>query len=563
MTIALDYSPVDLEKVRTLVDRAARGDLNAQTDLCRPWNPDAPAFFIFNFCLSHDEERGGAIGRLPDPRGRGEFLLRWIEAIDAPRFDPHNVLDEKTRRKLHTWGACFYNVWALQWLPGYSVLLISKSEDHVDDGGKTEQKVFSMFGRMRFAHDRLPAHVSRPISWSYMSGTCPENSAYVVGRAPSRDAGRGGGFVRVFVDEAEHVEWMEEIHVAIDPGCKLGKVYMSTVNGEATVSARLAKQIRAGRLPTWRLFECDWWDDPACAEGIRDTEAGPERERYGLRTSPWFQSATSAMLDEDVASEYLRDRRKSAKATCFYEWRKDVHVVTRPRVLAYDPRFDVHVGLDFGKARKTAAVIGQPRKDRHLSVIGDFEGVRKTAPEIARELVFRLAAVAPGHPLKEVILVPDPSGLYGDARTDVPILDDYLQAGFERYELPPVAGPGSVKVGIHVVNVALMRREIEIDGSCVILIEALPLYRWPIDRATGDVRRDGEPFHGMESHVCDAFRYLSVHVFGLGGARTEDTFRMPSQEPIVRILPDGSRSERFDDDDDAMRPIGPLLFGGH
>ena len=435
----------------------------------------------------------------------------------------------------------------VQWLPGYSSLLISKSQDHVDDGGKTEQKVFSMFGRMRFAHDRLPPHVSRPVSWSYMSGSCLENSAYVVGRAPSRDAGRGGGFVRVFIDEAEHVEWMEEIHVAVDPGCKLGKVYMSTVNGEATVSARLAKQIRAGTLPEWRLFECDWWDDPACAEGIRDTEPGPERERYGLRTSPWFQSATSAMLDEDIAQEYGRDRRKSAKAICFYEWNKNVHVVTRPRVLAYDPRFDVHVGLDFGKARKTAAVIGQI-VGRRLNVIGDFEGVRKTAPEIAVELVHKLASVAPGHKLEDVILVPDPSGLHGDVRTDVPLIRDYADVGLKRRALPPVVGPGSVRIGIHMVNVALMRREIEVDESCRILIEALPMYRWPIDRTTGDVRRDGDPLHGMESHVCDAFRYLCAYVFKAGS-----TFRVsPKPERFVA-------SERLDVPHPDDRNYAPIM----
>lgn len=451
---------------------------------------------------------------------------------------------------LHTWFACHYNLWALQWVKGYISLMISRSEDHVDDGGKSE-RVFSMFSRMRFAYERLPYHVRKPVNWQRMAGTCAENEAWIIGRAPTRDAGRGSGYTRAWVDECEHLEWLDAIHAALDPACKLGKVYMGTVNGTANQVAKIKKEKRAG----WVFLESDWWDDPAHCEGLRDTIPGPERERYGPKISQWFIDATAGLDDEDIAQEYLRNRQRSVKSVCFFEYRKEFHVAKRPRRVEFNPRLPFWVGLDFGKARKTAAVGGHPIGDRGLKVLFDFEGTHKTAPENARSLIAKIAEVAPGLHPRDVTLVPDPSGLVGEQGTDVSLLDYYLSAGFESYILPPLSGPGSVKLGIQVMNVAFMRREIEIDESCEILVEALPNYRWPVDRITREVKRDADPVHSMESHICDAFRYLGVTVFPIDRGYYEGF--VDEDAPVrVRRSPDNeddgrySKRDREDDDDD-------------
>jgi hypothetical protein len=515
------------------VAEALRRDPEKQREMCDPrFNPNAAAFFIFNYCLTQDEDRGGMIGPLPDPTGRGKFALDYLEELDQARVTPYNIHDEKPRRLLHTWINCHYNLWSLMWVRGYSALLISRSEDHVDDGGKHE-RTFSMFSRMRFAYERLPQHVRKHISWQHMAGSCAENEAYVMGRAPTRDAGRGAGTVRAFVEECEFIEWMQQIHAALDPACKHGKVYSGSVNGTANVVAQLKKDQREG----WKFLEWNWWDDPAHCEGIRETTP-VERERYGRYISNWFVSATASLDDEDIAQEYLRDRQRSTKAVCVHQYRKDVHVITRPRRLAYNPDLPLWVGLDFGKHRKTAAAIGQPVGDRKLHVIADFEGTHKTTPEIARALVAKVMEVAPGLPIKDAVLIPDPSGLIGEQSSDIALLEFYLKAGFSRWELPVLRGNGSVKLGIQVLNVAFQQHEIEIDESCGIIIEALPNYRWPIDRITREVKRDADPIHGMESHICDALRYLAVNVFPIvrSGA-AYDTF-----SPLIAPGQNGDRS---------------------
>lgn len=74
---------------------ALRRDPDLQRRMCDPtFNPNAASFFIFNYCLTQDEDRSGLVGPLPDPYGRGASGLKLIEAFDAPRLNPHNIHDE-------------------------------------------------------------------------------------------------------------------------------------------------------------------------------------------------------------------------------------------------------------------------------------------------------------------------------------------------------------------------------------------------------------------------------------------------------------------------------------
>lgn len=484
--------------------------------MCDPAvNPNAAAFFIFNYCLTQDEDRGGLIGPLPDPTGRGRFALAYVEELDAARLDPvfnpgripHNIHDEKPRRILHTWLNCHYNLWSLMWVRGYSSLLISRSEDHVDDGGKHE-RTFSMFSRMRFAYDRLPTHVKKGVSWQHMAGTCPENDAYTIGRAPTKDAGRGAGTVRAFVEECEHIEWMEAIHVALDPACKLGKVYSGTVNGNRTLVAQIKRERRAG----WKFLEYNWWDDEAHAQGIRDTEPGSaEYSRYGQRVSEWFIAATASLRDEDIAQEYLRDRTRSTKGLVYKEFNLRKHV---PDVrVPFDSSLPIRVGVDYGSTGFGAAVVGQMVGPWSLNCVTDYElegagGAKEHAINLAQVL----RAIGYDGELSDVQLVGGPDTNTTQTGSGQTIGGYYRAAGFTRIRESRVRGPGSVDRGITVVCQSLREDRILISSACKNLIGRFGEYRWPVERATGVVR-DTAPVHNESSHIMDAFRYLVTDCF--------------------------------------------------
>jgi hypothetical protein len=540
--------------VRRELVHVLEGDLDLQRRMCDPaFNPDAAAFFIFNFCLTQDEDREGGIYRLPEAilpadipstlwhePGDASFALKWVEALDAPRTVPVNVHDEKSRRMLHTWIMCHYNLWAIQWVKGYSALLLSKSQDHVDDGGKSTM-VFSLFSRIRFAYERLPDHVRRQVDFRYMSAICPENDAWLLGRAPTKDAGRAGGFRRAFVDECAFLEWMESIHIALDPACKFGKVYMSTVNGPFNVYARLAKQKPKG----WVFFQCDWKEDPTKTVGLRETLPGPERERYGTHVSEWFITATSSLDDWEIAQEYGRAYHKSTPGLILREFSRDVHV-RKKGLIRYSPDFAVKVGLDFGHERKTVGTIGQAIRKDYLNVLGIYAGEFRNAPENAKglaERIFDLTGLEPN----QVVLVPDPSAVNEEHGSGIAPLSWYQRVGFTNWEFPLVMGPGSVTQRNRVVRVLLARKMMFFSEECgEDYFEALSAYHLPTDRKTGIVTSN-VPVHDMSSHPADSLGYLATSYWTADELPWVSLFAVKANDPpepaspfatIRRLAPD-------------------------
>jgi len=496
----LAMAPTDLR--HGVADIAVR-DLELQRAMCDPtFNPDAAAFFVFNFCVTQDEERGGAVCRMPDPVRRG-FTLRFLDALDAARTDPHNIHDEKSRRMLHTWIACLYNLWAVQWVPGYVGLLISLNQDYVDDGGRNS-KTFSMFGRMRFAYERLADHVRKQVDFSSMSAVCAENGAWVMGRAPTPEAGRGGGFVRAFVDECAHVEWMDSIHAALDPACRMGKVYMSTVNGPNNVFARVKRE----RYDGWRFFEGDWKGDPDKTVGKRETETPEERERYGSHVSPWFVSATSSLTSDDIAREYNRNYSKSRRGLVYREFDVQTHA---PGLIEYDPSLELAVGVDYASTGIAAFAIGQPVGKREMRVIADYEISGQTLAQHAENLKHLLRAVGYEGRLEDVTLLDGPDGEMTEGSGSRKA-DYFREAGFLKVRRPLVKGPGSHDRGVDVVRVLLSQRRIRVSSRCRAMIDRFGEYRWPLERTTGQIKAT-KPVHDDSSHVMDALRYLVTGFF--------------------------------------------------
>jgi hypothetical protein len=519
---------------------ALRRDPELQRAMCDPtYNVGvgaAVSFFAFNFCLTQDEERideaGGAwIGPLPDPYGQGSFLYDWLCALDAARLDPHNILDEKARRMMHSYGTVFYNLWSMMYVPGYVALLISKSAGHVD--GPSEQKVFSLFGRMKFAYDRLPNHVKKPVSWSFMNGSCAQNDGTLVGRAPSIDAGRGGGWVRVVIEECEHLEWMEHIHAAVDPACKNGKVYSDVVNGDNTVSARLAAKIRNGELKNWRLYECDWWSNPLYRDGLRDTIPGPERERYGAKVSPRFIEITAALDDDRVASEYLRDRKKSARRGLVYtQWNSARQM--RFGAIPYDPDRQIGVGVDYAASGVTAFVVVQPVGSDRVDVIADYELDRLASPDHARNLVALLRTIGYQGRLEDVMLIDGPDGQLTEG-SGKRKCDYYMDEGFLNIRKPLIVGAGSVDRGIEVLNSAFRYELIRVSTNCNAIPVRVTQYKWPVARITGQVKST-KPVHDDSEHVMSALRY-AVTAF-IGSVPSAPFWDEDEQVPIIAVPTD-------------------------
>jgi len=401
-----------------------------------------------------------------------------------------------------------------------------------------------------------------------------DHDGYVIGRAPTPNAGRSSGVERFVSDENAHQEHAEEIHVAADPMCRDGKVYCSTTNGSMNLFAQIDKK----QLDGWRFVDVGWEHDPEKAEGIRPTANDAERERYGRFVSPWLVRASRSLVDDgDVRQEYGRSYVKSRKGIILREFSRDVHV-RRRGTLRYDPAYPLALGIDFGMARKTVAVAAQP-KATGLSVIGVYAGANRNAPDNARELADFVRSLGYELPLDEVDCIPDPSAMNEEQGSGLSLWSWYRKVGFTSARPPLIVGPDSVMTGNSVVRWALKVDAIEFAEECEDdYFEALENYRLPVDKATGEVKSN-VPVHDMSSHPADGTRYL---VTGFYTAEDIDVYALLEEHPKRERAPRGevelldragrtmreargaegsSRRDPFDetddgDDDDAPSGVG-------
>lgn len=504
---------------------------DVQFALChRSENPDAAAYFITTFCRTMDEDRGGAICPI-EPKPVTLHVIRTLDFIDTKTFEPverANIHIKKSRRMLVTWLMCAYLVYRLQFSSNFTALFTSKDEDSVDDGG-VRATTDSAFGRMKFIWDHLPGHVRRPLSFAYMRIKSGTDDGYIVGRAPTPNAGRSSGVDRFISDENAHQENAEAIHVSADPMCRDGKVYASTTNG----SMNLFAEIDEKKLDGWRFIDVGWEHDAEKAKGIRRTRTDAERDRFGDYVSPWLIRAARSLIDDaDVRQEYGRSYTRSNKGVIFREFSRDRHV-RRPGALRYDPAYPLALGADFGMARKTVLVFVQP-KPRILSVIGVYMGEHRNAPDNAREAAAYVRSLGYKLPLDEIDCIPDPSALNEEPGSGLSLWSWYRKVGFSSHRPPYIVGPDSVMLGNSVLRWLFKVNGIEFAYECGDpYFKALENYRLPLDKTTGEIKSN-VPIHDMASHPSDGTRYVATGFYTAEDIDVEiaDDRAMPERAPV-------------------------------
>lgn len=397
-------------------------------------------------------------------------------------------------------------LWCLQFLPGFSGFMTTRNQRLVDDGGENSSWK-SLFGRVRFLWNHLPDHLRFPMSFNHMKIECLLNQSYLTGEAPTEESSRSGTYARAFIDETAKLEYGEQLHAALDPACRFGKIYLSTPNGPANLFARIKKSRPQG----WEFEEIDWTEDPDKTVGLVQTVTDEDQERFGPVVSPWLRERGASLSNDQLAEEYLRSYTKSVRGLVFKEFSILVH---SRDFIPYDPDLPVIVGVDYGASGFGAAVVGQPVGQWMLNIIADYEvqgagGVKVHAKNIW-DVIQRLGF---GQEPRHVELIGGPDTNITQTSSGQTVAGYYKEFGFLNIRQCKLRGEGSVKRRINVGCVALGQRRVRISTSCQNLIGRFPEYRWPIEKATQVIRDLIKPVHNDASHIMDAFGYLVAEVF--------------------------------------------------
>jgi len=468
--------------------------------------------------------------------------LDQLAAAGELRF--RNVVIEKSRQIGETWLFAAVICWILLHHRVVGGALHTNGNE-IDDGGE-RNTLKSLFGKVRYIADRVDRDrapgLGRLRFWP-LSNQGPakienlQTGSIVYGEGQKDSPFRGSTLDYALIDEAAFVRHGELVHGAIDDACPAGKAYLSTVNGDDNVHARLADQEPEG----WTYLRLHWsthpvygqgvhvaGDDPGCAlcagvlAGLDWTPRAPVAHRYpGKLTSPWYDQAVIGKTDEQVARELDIDREAALTARVYSEFQTERHVV--PEGIRYDPALPVEFAWDFG-LDVTAVVVLQdaPRELNAIGLleVGDRVGTTATPELVAaalRELLLRLGVPArettPFWTLK-MQGYGDPSGEYG--RTTGPSeFIAYRRQGFS------IIGPPRHLQRVETTIAAVKRlllgtpKPLRICGvNAAELARHFRNNRWPVDPYSGNRRKGStRPEDDIHNHALRALAYYAVAKF--------------------------------------------------
>jgi hypothetical protein len=517
-----------------------------------------PDHFILGYCRTLGPS--GMPEFLPRVQSGERWASKWefVSRLIGGYCSWKDRVAEKSRQMLVSHLTCCCSLHSLLFRPGYSAVFGSADAGLVDDGGENSTPD-SLFGRVRFAYQYLPDWLRNflPVYFSKNRIICPRNESYIVGDSRKGNIGRGGTYEEGTIDEAAYIEFGEASLASLRPAAKRINL-VSTPNGRRNMFGR----VRFDRESGFAIETYHWTDHPERA-------IGKWRDQAGFWRSPWYDAKTRDLTDERRAREYDLDYTTSLSGLVYKEFRviaPPLGQVVPAGELPFNPALPLGIGIDFGHARKTGAILVQQVGPR-LHVIADFEGKHRDSGSNARDLAALVRAVGFTRPLSHELLelLPDPAAQHDETGSGHSILSYYSAVGFKNWRFPMLSGPQSVRLGIALVREKLIAGEILISDRCTSLIDRIQDYRYPTDPRTEDIRGDN-PVHDMASHIMDALRYAVTSLFTAAGPNPEDDFihvgetSLSASDPMLDDDPDDDRAPRGPG---RMIPSMRLRGGGH
>lgn len=264
-----------------------------------------------------------------DPKAReGEKRVRLIQPYDylyegaeALQSGDH-VHIVKSRQMVITTLICAFFLWNLQFRDAWSGLMTSRKEQLVSDGGGSKATWHSLFGRVLFMHRQLPPHLRHSLEISGSRIYCPARESYIVGESGNvADAGRGGVFSTVLMDEAAKMKNGESVFSAVNDASR--QIIMnSTPFGKQGVFYRIYDTPNS----KFRKLRMHW-------------------SRHPDRDQKWYEEQCRDRTPEDIAEELDCSFVKSVRGHCFpeFDWDRNVK-----RSVLYNAHEPMLAGCDFG-----------------------------------------------------------------------------------------------------------------------------------------------------------------------------------------------------------------------
>lgn len=516
-----------------------------------------------------------------------EVISSWIDlAYLAEHERPHfrNVHEEKSRQMGLTWVTAYVCLWALNF-HNLAGLALSQKLGEVCDSGPTTD---SFFGKVRFMWERLPIELRAPLLFTGGNDPSIRNPAmpnsFLAGEGATPDAGRGGKYDYVFLDEAARIPWGRIVHTAVSRACPSGRFYNSTPKGEDALYYWLrekrprgyiflrhhwslnpvyAREIHVaalspspdtaepGALAVQPTFEMQTTAE-ACelchgtTTGVVWDPNNPQAHRFpGRLTSPWYEQAIVELTDEQVAQELDIDYAGSLPARVYTEWSDERNLVPH---IPYDPTLPIELCWDYGWSMNAVGILQESQWEYRM--IGEFERPDLLPEQVVAGLKEVLLSIGverknlATHNTLAWLCRGDVAGEATSMATGRSIVNDYRRLGFAIHSQP-------YKVDRTIV--AMKRLLLGRPKLMVVSAETCPntarhfrMNKWETDRE-GARKPNARLQNDEHNHMLRALAYIVTYKFPppaeRGGSEPPPSERQ--REETGKVDPGLTYSTRF------------------
>jgi hypothetical protein len=425
-----------------------------------------------------------------------------------------------------SWGEAAAHLHDLCWYAEEAQnLVLSRKEDLVDDD--TWQ---SFLGKVKFMAKRLPSHLAPRLDAKHLRITNTATRYTIHGESTNSNAGRGGTYRRVTIDEAAFVPRSMTVFAAVRDACPGGLGLVSTPNGRDNVVG----WVRFHQTPPqagFNLITLPWSFNPTRDQAWYDRKkATTPRNEFAREIDISYEESVSGKVYEFDSQRQLR-------------------------AVAYDPAYPVYRGYDFGTGAPTAVVWYQKKPDGS-AFLDALEMTSSSDEDIVHAIMCRHIdpddpppgmgrnEVALGWGLREVADDHgDPAGRnrQSDLSSWFSRLRDLSRRWVERYGVGTPIDLNTrhllslserVKLGQRVI------RDVYVHPTrAVTVYDAIANRVFPTDdqgRVTKDI-----PVEDWTKHTCDAFEHIFANVYPINDARIEQvrTKRAPGRKRLAHRVP--------------------------
>ncbi len=387
-------------------------------------------------------------------------------------------------------------LWALTHYPNFRAKNLSRRENEVDDPGTTTE---SLHGKFKFMWERLPESVKPPLVFSHLKIIRASGGVgFIAGESANPNAGRGGTYDAVLLDEAGFIPWCEKILKSVSNACKRGVGLNSTPNGKDGAFARIHFDEDSG----FKHLESHWTQHPEYSRGLYHDKEGRSR-------SPYYDAQCKKLLPEDIASELDMDFDGSVAAKVFPQ---AAHGMTIAKV-KYDPALPLYMWWDFGATDPTSVIFAQiyyGSKPPEIRIVAEYEHPDLVPEEHVANIKAILRQIGFHGDTRTIRCHGDPAAKAKSMQKKTTLLQDYRALGFIiRYKW------SGITEGIKLCKKVLlgMIATLWVDESCKLFVKHIHGNKYPTDQYGNRKQGAEEPDNNEHNHMMAAWRYGMVNNF--------------------------------------------------